>query len=296
VQTPEQQTASIRHIPGPKVLLLGGTGTGKTYSIRTLVEAGLEVFVLFTEPGMEGLADIPSDKLHWHYIPPASPDWADLIDSAEKINNLSFKTLAGLEDINKRKYTGLMDVYKNLANFTDDRTGKSFGPVDFFDETKALVVDSLSGLNILAMNLVVGSKPVKSQADWAMAMDNLERFIVKLTTDVFCPVVLLGHLEREQDEVTGGSSVMVSTLGKKLAPKIPRFFSDVINSKRDASKFTWSTTTFGMDLKTRNLGFADNLAPSFVPIIKNWQDKLASERKAVVVDNGLTNSQQTNTI
>jgi predicted ATPase len=40
-------------------MLLGASGSGKTYSIRTLLDAGLEVFVLFTEPGMEVLADCP---------------------------------------------------------------------------------------------------------------------------------------------------------------------------------------------------------------------------------------------
>jgi hypothetical protein len=131
------------------------------------------------------------------------------------------------------------------------------------------------------MNLVVGSKPVKSMADWGMSMDNLERFITKLTTDVFCPVVLTAHQERETDEVTGGTSIMASTLGKKLAPKIPRFFSDVINTKRDGQKFTWSTMTFGMDLKARNLPIADNIEPSFKPIIEAWQRKMREADAAV---------------
>ena len=72
-------------IPGVNVMLCGTTGTGKTHALRTLVDAGLEVFVLFTEPGMEVLADIPPEKLHWHYIAPASPAFADMISSAQKI-------------------------------------------------------------------------------------------------------------------------------------------------------------------------------------------------------------------
>ena len=47
-------------LPGFNVLLMGATGAGKTSSIRTLVEdCGLEVFAIFTEPGMDILADIP---------------------------------------------------------------------------------------------------------------------------------------------------------------------------------------------------------------------------------------------
>lgn len=265
---------ALKAVPGPKTLLVGGTGSGKTHAIRTLVEAGLEVFVAFTEPGMEVLADIPSDKLHWHYIPPASPDWSDMLDSATKINQLSLKVISGMEDINKRKYAGFLDLIRALGDFPDDRTGQKFGPVDSFGENRVLVIDSLSGLNILAMNLVTGSKPVKSMADWGMAMDNLERLIIKLTTDVPCPMVMIAHQERETDEVTGGTTIMASTLGKKLAPRLPRFFSDVINTKRDANKFTWSTMTHNMDLKARNIPIGDNIEPSFKPIIAAWKKRL----------------------
>jgi hypothetical protein len=123
------------------------------------------------------------------------------------------------------------------------------------------------------MNLIVGSKPVKSMADWGVAMDNVERFVTKFTTDIKCTAVMCAHLEREADEVTGGIQLMASTLGKKLAPKIPRFFSDVIQCQRDGSKFTWSTATPNVMLKARNLPIAMNLPPSFVPIINAWREK-----------------------
>lgn len=254
-------------------MLCGTTGSGKTHAIRTLVDAGLEVFVLFTEPGMEVLADIPSDKLHWTYIAPSSPDFSDMISSAEKINTLSFKALAELPDINKRKYTEFVDVLRALSNFTCARTGKSYGSVDEWGPDRALVVDSLSGLSIMAMNLIAGSKPVKSMADWGVAIDNLERLLTKLCVDTRCHFVLTTHLERETDEVTGGTTLMASTLGRKLAPKLPRFFSDVIHVKRNADKFVWSTATSNVDLKARNLPIADNLAPSFAPIIAEWKKK-----------------------
>lgn len=262
-------------IPGPKELLIGGTGTGKTHCIRTLVDAGLEVFCLFTEPGMEVLADVPPEKLHWNYIAPAAPAWADMIDSAKKINTMSLKVLSGLEDVNKRKYQQFFEMLEILSDFPCQRTGKRYGPVDNFGANRALVIDSLSGVNVMAMNLVVGSKPVKSIADWGMAMDNLERLITKLTVDVPCPVVVIAHSERETDEVTGGTTVMASTLGRKLAPKIPRFFSDVINVKREGAEFTWSTMTFGMDLKARNVPYGDKIPPTFKPIIAAWQKRNA---------------------
>lgn len=260
-------------VPGPKILLVGSTGSGKTHSIRTLIEAGLEVFCIFTEPGMEVISDLPPEKCHWHYIAPSAPDWSSMIDSATKINTLSFEALTKMADINKRQYHEFIDLLQCLSNFTDDRTGQQFGAVDTWGNNRALVIDSLSGLNIMAMNLVTGSKPVKSMADWGVAMDNLERLITKLTVDVPCTVVMTAHLEREQDEVTGGVQLMASTLGKKLAPRLPRFFSDVIHCKRDGAAFSWSTASMNVDLKARNVAISDKLPASFVPLLKNWKER-----------------------
>lgn len=265
--------ATTKQLPGPKILLVGSTGSGKTHSVRTLLDAGLEVFCVFTEPGMEVLSDTDPERLHWHYISPAAPSWDAMLDSATKINTMTFESLTKQADINKRQYTEFLDLIRCLANFTDDRTGKSFGPVDSFGTDRALVIDSLSGLNIMAMNLVAGSKPVKSMADWGVAMDNLERLITKLTVDVPCTVVMTAHLEREQDEVTGGVQLMASTLGKKLAPRLPRFFSDVIHCRRDGANFTWSTATNNVDLKARNVAISDKLPASFVPLLDSWRKR-----------------------
>lgn len=261
-------------IPGPKVLLVGGPGSGKTYCIRTLLDAGVKkVAVVFTEPGMETLGDIPADKLAWHYIRPATASWDTMISQSKKINQLSFDALTKLSDMDKRQYTQFIDLYTCLSNFIDDRTGEVLGPVDSWGTDHALVIDSLSGVNLMAMKLVTGGKPVKSQADWQVAMDNVEQLLTKLTTDVHCTMVMTAHQEREMDELTGGSTIMVSTLGRKLAPRVPRFFSDCIHVKRDADRFTWSTATSNADLKTRSLKIADNLPPSFVPLLQSWQSR-----------------------
>lgn len=260
-------------IPAPKILLVGSTGSGKTHSVRTLLDAGCEVFCVFTEPGMEVLSDTDPEKLHWHYIPPASTPWQQMIDSATKINTLNLKAIADMTDINKRQHTEFIELLSTLANFKCDRTGREYGAVDSWDNTRYVVIDSLSGLNIMAMNLVTGTKPVKSMSDWGIAMDNLERLITKLTVDLNCGVVLTAHLEREQDEVTGGVSLMASTLGKKLAPRLPRFFSDVIHAKRDGDKFLWSTASHNVDLKARNVAIREDLPPSFGPLIKQWKER-----------------------
>jgi hypothetical protein len=261
------------NIPGEKCLLLGDAGTGKTHSIRTLVDAGLEVFVLFTEPGMEILADVPSDKLHWHFVSPSSASWTAMLDSAKKINTLSYKMLTELPHIKREEHAELLTVLSTLVSFTDQRTGENFGMVDEWDQSRVLVIDSLSGLNTMAMNLVAGSKPMKAPNDYGVSQDMLENLIEKLTQHVKCHVVITGHLSREKDEQTGGTSMMVSTIGQKLAPKLPKLFSDVIHSVRYEKDFFWSTITPNTILKARNLPWSDKLSPSFVPIIDIWRQK-----------------------
>lgn len=265
-------------LAGFNVMLVGATGTGKTTAICKLIEAGLNVRALFTEPGQESIFKYFADKgedlppnFHWKYIAPAAPDFAAMIDSAKKINTLSFKALAELGDINKKKYGEFIDILTTLSRFISDRDGSDLGSADSWGTDAVLVVDSLSGLNMAAMNLVVGSKPAKSMADWGVAIDNLERLLTKLTTDLRCHFILTSHLERETDEVTGGTQLMASTLGKKLAPKLPRFFSDVVHCRREGDQFYWSTITTNVDLKARNLPLADKIKPDFGQILTSWK-------------------------
>jgi hypothetical protein len=221
-------------VPGPKVMLVGGSGGGKTYSLQTIIEAGLKVFVIFTEPGQEVLAHISCEKgLHWKYIPPTKASWAELLDATDKINKFSFRALAEMGDINKSKYREYYEFLGCMSNLKCDRCNQVFGPADSLGADWCVVNDSLSGLSVMEMNLVVGGKPVASQADWGVAMKNLESYIIKFCGDIQCMAVMIAHLERESDEVTGAMVNMPSTLGRKLAPKLPRYFSDVIHARRD---------------------------------------------------------------
>jgi len=100
-----------------------------------------------------------------------------------------------------------------------------------------------------------------------------EKLILKLTSDLKCFFVLTAHLDKEPDALTGVPLTMVGALGKKLAPKLPRTFSDVILSVKEGDKFTWSTAAVGVDLKSRSLPIKDNLPPSFAPIVEVWRQR-----------------------
>lgn len=256
-------------IPGPKVILMGDSGTGKTYSIRTLLDAGITPFVIFTEPGMETLGDV-IDKIHYTYIPPAQVEWSGLASIAKAINTLDYDGIAKMRDANKSKYQELMHIIAQCNDFVDQH-GESFGDVMKWETDRALVIDSLSGLNDMASQLTVGGKPVKGMQDWQVAQNMLKFFIDKLTTQCKCAFILMTHLAREKDEITGGTSLMVSTLGQKLAPELPKYFSDAIQSIRTGDKFYWSTSGSNIAVKARNVPIGNQLPPSFKPLIEKWK-------------------------
>lgn len=278
---PPATPAHTHTLSGTKTLLLGAPGSGKTYSIPTLVEAGLETFVLITDPGgEESLIDsmerrkLDLAKLHWRYIAPASPDWGVLQDMAKKINMMGYNDLTGLKSgVGKQGYDQFLQVLNTLANFKCDHCGREFGSVTSWGPDRAFVMDSLSGINIMAMDMMIGAKPAAHQGEWGVAMNAEERLVAKLTADTKCFFVLTGHLEREMDEVAGNVQLMAAALGRKLAPKLPRTFSDVIMAYREGDRFFWSTSSSGVDLKSRTLPLRDKLDPSFVQIVERWKER-----------------------
>jgi hypothetical protein len=263
---------------GPATLLLGEPGSGKTYSLRTFIQAGLEVFVLGTEPRFQdNLSDIScAQGMHWHYIPPANPGIDALKETAQKINAMSFEDLSKLKaGLAKSKYNQYQRVLEWMADFRCDRCHQSFGSIETWKANRVFVLDSLSGLNIMAMDLVVGSKPVKAIGEWGVAMENLERLVNFCTSATECFFVLVAHIESEVDENTGARQLMVSTLGRRMAPRIPRFFSDVIHCKRLLTgivpTWTWSTVTANVPVKARYLPYSDSLEPNFKTLVDAWR-------------------------
>lgn len=267
-------------LPGVNVLLEGPTGTGKTHSLGTLADTGLETFVLFTESGLESFLGYWLDRgleippnVHWHVLKRGSMSFGVMAEAADKINTWAQAALHKMEDPDRAKHNQFVTLLRALSDFPDDRTGKKFGPVDSWGTDRCLAMDSLTGVNPLALSLVVGGKPVKSQADWGISMDQIEKLVRQLTDGCRCHFILTAHVEREVDQVFGGVKVTVSTLGVKLAPKIPPMFSDVILSTRVGTKFSWSTANAQADLKARNLPIAEDIEPTFKAIIDKWKSR-----------------------
>jgi hypothetical protein len=278
-ETPDQPSTTYNQAPA--ILLEGDPGGGKSFIIPELIKYDLDVFVIGTEPRFqESMIDackhwnVDRRRLHTKYIPPVKTSLASFISTAQKMNQLSFEGLTKLSGgMDKHLYTQFNEFMKAHENFVDDETGKSWGSYDSWGNDRALVWDSQSGINIMAYGYVVGAKPVPAPGEWGIAMKLIEDFCNLITSTIKGPFVVTGHVERETDEVTGGTKNMVGTLGKKLAPKYPRFFSEVILCRQSGGKYLWSTMTETYALKKRTLPLSDSITPSFGPIIEAWRKR-----------------------
>jgi hypothetical protein len=260
---------------------MGETGSGKTDSLLTVIEAGLELFVLVTEPtGAESLIDscerrkLDISKLHYAIVPPTARTIDALLAQATLVASNDFEGLAKLKPVGNRRDSQWFKMLHNIKNFHCDLTDKDFGDVTTWDDSRCIAIDSLSGISIMAADLVKGDKPSMHQGEWGAGMSMIETLCHTLSSSQKCMYIMTSHMDREPNELTGGTQITVSTMGRKLAPKLPRFFSEVIMSYQSNGKFLWKTSDPSAALKKRALPLGSDLAPSFVPIIEAHRRRL----------------------
>lgn len=272
---------------GPNVLLMGEMASGKTTAIRSLVEMGYEVFLIPTEPGYEDiLGDIPADKLHWHFIrafggrenPPQGHTFDRLLDAAKLLNTTHYDVIQKQGGVNKQNHTQIWELFATCNDFVDDRTGKKFGDVSSWDHNRALVVDSLSGFNEMAIRNCIGDKPFMELRDYSAVQFLIAQTTNTLTTRTNAMFVMTCHLEREVDPNTSQVKLMPALPGKALAPIFPRFFSDCIHTKMEViggtPKWTWNTLSPEVTTKARNLPLQQGLQPNFKQLVENWRKRV----------------------
>lgn len=269
-------------VPGVRVLLMGESGSGKTHSIRTALDTDVleDIFVLFTEPGMEVLADLPHDHYHWAYVKPTAVGTTTLLDKVKKMKDSSWDAMQKqTNDPHKKNYDAGVRILQALHQPVCAECGKEFPDVTEWDNRKMIVLDSLSGLNQAAMQLVTGGAIAKSQPQWGAAMDTEMQIINQLCYDTNAHFVMTAHLDKQIDQINGGQIVRVNALGNKNAPEVPKNFSDVILTYRDEQKFRWSVASPNVETKSRNLPLRSDLTPDFKPILTNWRDKYSKKNE-----------------
>jgi hypothetical protein len=258
-------------LPAPKILVFGPPGAGKTWSAWTLLKAGLSVRCVFTEAGgHESILDachknnVPTEKLHWHYISQAKLSWASMQKVATVANNMKM-------GIDKEQTNNVMNLLRVFENYTCQRTGKNFGDVCKWGPDEVLWMDGLSGMNDLIMQNTVGLKPNPAPGEWNIAMSFEGNLVKKLAGDTICWFVLICHVDKVQSEITGIPLISPAAIGAKLGPKLGKDFSEVIYAKRTGESFRWSTSEAQTDVKNRALAISDKLDPDFRPIVEAYR-------------------------
>lgn len=258
---------------GPKVILFGDSGTGKTTALLTLIDAGITPFVVATEQNFIQVAKpVLGTKAHYKFIAPRPVKGLAKIEGILKnINMLTYENLCKTTDPFKMEHRKMLDLVGVMNKFVCDCCGKDWGSVETWNTDRAIVIDSLSGLTDMAWGLVIGNKPVKAMPDYAIAQNAIRMMLDPLTSEVKSTFVLTAHIDREKDEITGGSYVTLKTVGQKLGPDLPRLFSDVIRTRKQGQNFYWDTEDPTATVVPRHVKISSVLPPSFVPLITEWK-------------------------
>lgn len=281
------QPLEAQPLAGPKVLLLGESGTGKTYSLGTLADwcqsHSKQMFVLFTENSTETLLGYWRDRgqpvpecLHWHQSLTRPLDLSRLTDAADKVGKLSYESITKMADPNRGgENNAFWLILKSCADFPDDRTGKRFGPVDKFGLDKVFVIDSFTELGNAAGKMVIGNKPTMAPPEYGVAQNNMMNFLRLCTQGIPCTFVMTAHPSREKDEISGAIKTSVNTggIGTAIIPQIPPLFSDMIWCVREGNEFYWDTAAYGVTTKTRSLGYKSKIKPDFAQIMDLWMKR-----------------------
>lgn len=269
------------------VLIQGEVGTGKTRCLMTALSeytdeqgevkrgAGQAVFLLSLEPGAESTLGLNtcrhlgSSGIHLHYIQPLALSWSQFTKYMTTINSMSLDKALEVGDPNKRQCTQMIELLNACGEFTCDICGTNFGDAGEWDDTRTLALDGMTGLTTVARHLCVGLKPILSRPEYNPVMGAIEGFLQLFWGGTKCNAVLLAHVDREVNPVTGISGITMSTIGQKLAPRIAKMPDEIITSDRDDSgRFVWRTEVTGTITKVRKLPRANLLQPDFTQLFK----------------------------
>ena len=272
------------NLSGPKVLLIGPAGSGKTYALGGLVDWAAErnrpVSCLFVENGLETLLGYWRDKgkpippnLRYHSVLTRAIPLASLLDAAKKVGILSYKSITEMVDPDRDKNNPYYKILQALTDLPDDRTGKKFGNIGEMNHEGILCIDSLSELANACMKMVIGNKPTASPSDYGVAQNNLLNLLRYLTQGFSPTMVMTAHVQRQTDEITGSVKLMTKAIGKAMGDDIPQLFSEVIGCVRDGTNWYWDTANSALDTKTRSLPIQSKIKPEFSQIMDKWTER-----------------------
>lgn len=211
------------------------------------------------------------DHIHYKRIQ-SHPEGLDQLEEiAKKLNTLPWASVNVASTVAPKRFTGFMEVIQTLKNFVCDRCGASFGSVLTWQADRAIVLDSVSGLNDIVMGSVAGNSITKSQPQYGTAQTQ-EMSIIHTLLQCKPHFICIGHLTRAADD-TGNITVSTDLIGVKLGPGFPKIFGEVYMSYKDGIGFFWDANNGKVSTKSRIFSVQENLnkiKQDFGPIIQRW--------------------------
>jgi hypothetical protein len=195
-----------------KVLYLGDSGTGKTGSLVSLVNAGYKLHILDFDNGLDVLKA---------YAMKECPD---------KLANVDYETI---RDKYKAGPVGpmidgvpkaLVNTTKLLNKWTDDTVPATWGA------DHIMIIDSLTGLGKAAFEWAKGLNPnAREPRQWYhTAQQAVDNVLSLLTSEAFhANVIVIAHVQFIE-QADGSLRGFANTIGKALGPMVPTYFNTMI--------------------------------------------------------------------
>lgn len=213
-----------------RALYIGDSGTGKTGSLISLLQAGYNIRMLDMDNNADSLIQQCMKE---------DPKLLEQLDIISVRDKFRASPLSGIEVSGQPK--AYVDMLKYLNKWDDGSTPQEW------DAKTILVLDTLTSAGRAAFHWARGMNPTaKDGRQWyAQAGDSLQTMLELLTSPDFkCHVLVLSHIDIHERE-DGSSKGYASSLGKALGPKIAKVFPTLImaESKLQGTKMTRTICT-----------------------------------------------------
>ncbi len=196
-----------------RALYIGDSGTGKTGSLVSLLQAGYSIRMLDMDNNSDSLI---------HQCMRIDEKLLDRLDIISPRDKFRASQLTGIEVAGQPK--AYVDMIKYLNKWDDGSTMAEW------DDKTIFVLDTLTSAGRASLHWARGMNPsAKDGRQWyAQAGDSLQTLLEMLTAPDFrCHVLVLSHIDiHERDD--GTSKGYASSIGKAMGPKIAKVFPTLI--------------------------------------------------------------------
>jgi len=202
----------------PKLLVIGNSGSGKTGSLISLIEAGFKLAIIDFDAGLDFVV---------RYFA-AKPQGRKLLRNVHVLNVRDKVKLAGDEIIPEGQPKACAAALKALDN-GDFGDGDNIGPLGKLGPDWVVVIDSLSMFGKAALIYHTFMSPAKDKRqNYHGAQQIVLGAISKLTSEDFAtPVIVFTHvtLSELQDGTVKG---LPAAIGSAIAGEIPKYFNTML--------------------------------------------------------------------